>query len=531
MAKKVLKSKNIFVEKDHVIDGFVVIDGNRIYDVQTADHLDFYKDEEVIDYGDQTIMPAFNDAHVHLILAAIGDKGGFLRYCNSEEEAVNLFYENNKDSKAKFLIGGAWDHFRWPGQQLPTKESLDRKFPDQMVYLLNREVHGAWANSKLLEYFGINKDTPRFPEFGGEIFKDENGEPTGYFLEGASYYYLREILKEMSNAEIAEYVDAFTQTAYASGVTSVADVQVGDVCPYRVYEEMEDRGDLKLRIHYSPSLTIDNEELLRIQRKHTGERLKFSGVKAFADGTAAGHTAIMIEEYLDDPGNVGVPSIDLEYLKNRIAELDAYGIRTRIHACGDLSVRLSLDYFENAKRLNGFTGTRHTIEHIEVAHPDDLPRFGALDVIASVQPNHMPRDGYFEHPFHASLGPERFKYSWPFKTIMDFRGRMAFGTDYPCVPILPFDTISRAQTRLSDQLEPEGGFNPWEKIDLMNTLSNYTAGSAYCTYRENDLGVLKTGYLADIVVLSDNIFEKDPLEIKKMSIAATYFDGEMVFEG
>ena len=527
---RLLKSKNIFIEKDKVIDGFVVIKGNRIYDVQPITNIAKYSNDEVevVDYGDKTIMPAFNDAHVHLLLAAIADKGGFLRYCNSEQEAVELFYENNKDRDSKFLIGGAWDHFRWPGQKEPTKKSLDEKFPDKMVFLLNREVHGAWCNSKCLEYFGIDKNTPD-PQ-SGVIYRDEKGEPTGYLHEFAAYNMLQDILSEMSNDEIAEYVQAFTKTAYASGVTSVADVQVGNVCTYEVYEEMESRGELGLRVHYSPSIELDNDELIRIQKEDRGDRLKFSGVKAFADGTAAGHTALMISEYLDDPGNVGIPSIDLDYLKDRVLELDAMGIRTRIHACGDLSVQLSLDYFENARRINGSMGTRHTIEHIEVAAPEDLPRFGALDVIASVQPNHMPRDGYYEHPFHASLGEERMKYSWPFNTILKEGGRMAFGTDYSCVPIAPFATIQRAQTRLSDQLEPPGGFNPWEKIELMDVLDIYTAGSAYCTYRENELGKLKIGYLADIVVLSDNIFEIDVMDTVNLEVEATYFDGEKVYE-
>jgi len=528
MAKKVLKSKNIFIEKNNIIDGFVVIEGNRIYDVQPAEAIDKYADCEIIDYGDQTIMPAFHDSHTHLILAAMVEKGGDLRYTKTEEEAAKQFYDRNKDSKDKWLLGGGWDPYNWTEPHYPNRKTLDKYFPDRLVMLFNREIHGAWVNTKTLEYFGIDKNTPD-PDFG-EFYRDENGEPTGYLHEFGAYVVIQKVIAEMTNEELTQYVNAFTKAAHKGGVTSVSDVQVGEFMTYDVYDKMNEAGELNIRIHYCPQIQLSTEKMVELKEKHNGDRLRFSGAKTFMDGTAAGHTAIMVEPYLDEPDNVGKPSIDLDYVKEKIVELDALGIRTRVHACGDLSVRLALDDFELARRTNGNMDTRHSIEHVEVATKEDLPRFGILNVIAAVQPNHMPRNDYYDHPFHTVLGAERMKYSWPFNTIRKFGGKLAYGTDNPCVGIHPAASVFRSVNRLSDEMEPEGGFNPVEKVDLQSTLEAYTANAAYINYRENDLGVLKPGYLADIAVLDQNIFKMADEDLKNFQIAATYFDGELVYE-
>lgn len=530
MKRTVMKSTNIYTGLSGVpLDGYVIMEDNHIKNVVPVNSSQVTKDDEIIDYGDCTIMPAFHDAHLHLIVGAICEKGGFLRSANTEEEAAKLLYDLNKDKpREKWLLGGAWDHFKWPDEKLPGKKTLDKYFPDQMVFLLNKECHGAWVNSKTLEYFNITADTPN-PEFG-EIFKDENGEPTGYLHEFVYTDLLKKILAEMSDDDMAGYVKAFSQKAHSLGITSVSDMQIDEICPYQVYRKMNEKGELNVRVHYAAPFTYDTKKLLEMQAEDQYERLRFSGTKDFVDGTPMGYTGLMIDSYSDREDFFGESAIDLNFLREKIIELDANNIRVRLHACGDGAVRVALDCFEEAQKVNGYKGNRHTIEHIEACSPDDIPRFAELNVIPSVQPDHLPKYEFPKHPFHKMLGEERMRFSWPFNSLQNMGATLALGTDYSVSELTPFRGIFRAVTRLTDDNGPIGGFSPKEKLSLQDTLSAYTFGSAYANERENDLGTLTPGKLADVIVLDRNIFETPNDKLKDINVVATYFDGNLVFE-
>jgi predicted amidohydrolase YtcJ len=507
----------------------VVLKKNRIADVVPAEAAGQYKNAKFLDYGDQTILSAFDDSHMHLLLGAINDRGGFLRDAENEEAAAKLFYESNKDRKnSKWLLGGAWDHFRWPGCKLPRAETLDRYFPDRCVFLENKEGHGAWVNSTTLRYFGIGKDTPD-PEFG-KYWRDDEGNPTGYLHESAGSSMLNKILKELDKNEIADYVRWFIKTAHSLGICAVSDLQLGGLNPIEVYEDMDERGELTIRLHYSPPLDMPVEEHLALKAKHCGERLRYSGAKEFLDGTPMGYTGLMIDPYSDMPENRGAPLSDLEKVKAQVIALDQAGIRSRLHACGDMAVRLGLDFFEEARRVNGASGTRHAIEHIEACNPNDIPRFGKLGVIAAVQPDHLPKYDFANHPFHAILGGERMRYSWPFRSLLSTGAHIGFGTDYPVAPLNPWRGVFRAVTRLTDDFQPNGGFSPEEKISLSDALIAYTKGSAYVNEREDEIGTLEAGKYADIAILDRNIFSVEPEDLMNVKNAVTFFDGDKVFE-
>ena len=530
--KKILRSKKIFTgTSEKLLDGFVVLEGKRIKAVELQSALQNYKLDEYSfhDYGDCTIMPAFHDAHVHLVIGALVESGGFLRDATSEEDAVSklcALYANKKD--AKWIVGGAWDHFKWPGHKLPTKKSLDAFFPDKPVFLMNKECHGAWVNSKTLEYFGITKDTPD-PHFG-EIFRDENGEPTGYLLEMASVDVLKKILAEMPKDVLGGYVSEFTKRAYSLGITSVSEMQYCGVISYDVFDMMNTANNLNTRVHFTVPITRTTEEILSLREKYSGERLRFSGVKDFVDGTPLGYTGLMIEPYSDMPNSKGHIAIDIDFLRERVIELDNQGIRIRLHACGDMAVRVCLDCFEAARKKNGNKGTRHTIEHIEVCNPVDVPRFAELDVIASVQADHMPKYDFENHPFHRILGKERMEHIWPFGSLLKSGAMLGFGTDYPVAELTPFRGLYRAVTRMTDEQKPEGGYTPSEKITLFDALRANTYGAAFVNERENDMGTLAPGKYADIAILSNDIFAVEPVEIKNTEVIATIMDGDFVFE-
>ena len=246
---------------------------------------------------------------------------------------------------------------------------------------------------------------------------------------------------------------------------------MGDLPLYGVraepaYRILEDKGKLSVRINFAIDFKEEIDEILRTKEAYSSEMLRCIGVKDFLDGTPMGHTGFMLEDYTDMPGFRSEPMIDPEHLKERVAQMAANDIKVRLHACGDGAVRLGLDAFEYARSMHGDRDLRHCIEHIEAISPDDIKRFGQLGVIASVQPDHLPKYSFYEHPFHTMIGEERMRYSWPFRSIADTGGRLAFGTDYPVTELNPLRGIFRAVTRLTDELQPEGGFSPDEKLTV-----------------------------------------------------------------
>ncbi len=515
-----------------LIDGYVITEGNRILAVGTEAATESYLDTatEVIALHNNFIMPGIHDYHVHLMSGAMMERDGDLRTANSEEEAVELLARKCRDRKNGWILANAWDHFRWPGNKLPTKRTLDQYFPDVPVFLLNKESHGAWVNSRLLSMFNITKETPDPKD--GSYARYENGEPSGYLHEAAMLPILIEIYKGLKEEEIIESTKVFSKGANKYGITSVGDVSMFGITYEKAYQKLADEGELSLRIHYSKDLFSNMSDLKEAQRNFTGPMVKFNGVKGFIDGTPMGHSGYMLEPYADMPGFTGDPLIKPEVLFPLVETLDREGMRVRIHACGDAGVRLCLDAFENALKANGKSGLRHSIEHIESTTPEDIARFGPLGVIPSIQPDHMPKYDFYGHAFHTMLGPDRMKYCWPFKSLLDSAGVLAYGSDFTVAPLLFTRGVWRAVHRLTDDGDPKGGWNPAEKLSVHEALQACTLGSAYAAGRDRELGTLEAGKLADMAVFDDNIFNAINNREKLFSVEAkmTILDGRVVFQ-
>lgn len=527
---KAIKCKKIYTATDaDILDGYLLIDGNKIKDLIPVTNWEPNMADEIIDYEEGFLMPAFNDYHVHMGMAAMMEYYGTVRMAKDADDAARMLYEKNKDRDPdKWILGGAWDHFIWPDQKLPTKESLDKYFPNTPVFSLNKECHGAWLNSEALRRFNITKDTPDPPN--GEYFRDEHGEPTGYVHEGAVTPLLKKIYDGISSEELAAFMRSFAEMANKLGVTSVADLSLHGIMREDAYRVLLKDENMNLRIHFSVGMMDDNERIFAMRDEFTGDFVRFNGVKDFLDGTPMGHTGYMVEPYADRPGFVGEPLIPKEKFIKRIVELDALDIRCRVHCCSDGAVRLALDAFEEAIKVNGKRDMRHAIEHIEHIMPSDIPRFAELGVIASVQPEHPPRTHWKQHPFHYLLDDKRRRYMWAFKSLLNAGAKMAFGTDYPVVEFTPYKGLFRVVNRVTNELEPEGGYNPEEKLTLDEALKNYTYGSAYACGREHELGTLEPGKLADIVVLGKNPFDiiHDRDAMFNMPVLMTMIDGRVV---
>lgn len=535
-ADLLIKSNAIF---DSVADkpfaGFVAVKGNKIAAVgkDLDEALKWIGPEtEVYDYEDKLIMPGFHDSHTHLTLAGMYKTCVNLGAAKSEEEAARMLAEFDRQHPTEgWLYGFNWYHVFWDVKELPKKETLDRYFPDRPVFLVNAEAHGVWANSKAFELAGITADTP--DPFGGEIARTENGEPEGFLYESAIAPMAAHALQFTEEQE-RTYLNKFMEEAARLGITSVVDVQ-----PYfgqnlgslEVYTGMEKDQALSMRITAASDLLGDLDEALENSEKYRTEKVRAHMLKQFVDGVITTHTALLLEDYADAPGNKGTQLSELEKIDAAIQEGHKRGLWIKIHAIGDRAIRFTIDSYEKAMKAYGKNGCRHAIEHIELIHEDDRPRFKELGLIPSVQPEHIGLMPTWEgEEYRTNLGEERAGSTWPFKTLQEQAGVLAIGSDCPVVDNNPFYAIHRGVTRLHDDGLPVGGWNPTEKLTVAEILKGYTYGSAYGAGREDELGTLEAGKFADIAVINRNLFSATPEEIRAANVEMTIMDGKVIYK-
>jgi hypothetical protein len=519
--------------EENPFHGFIAISGNRILKVGRGEnyHPWLGEDTQILTYHDQTIMAGFHDSHTHLLMAGMYRTYVNLSEARSEEEAAKMVWESVKNDlhKGGWVIGFSWYHVFWDHRELPTKKSLDYYFPEKPVCLINAEAHGAWVNSAGLSIAGITKDMP--DPFGGKIERDSQGEPTGFLYESAvglatKYAFV------LNEEEEKQLIQSFQEGAKKFGITSINDVQPyfqGNMGNLEVYHQMDKGNSLTVRVHAAPDLLGDLDQVEVWREKYGSEKVRVNHVKQFLDGVSTTHTALVLEDYEDEPGNRGISLFDLEAIRKAVPEAHRRGFSVKLHSCGDASARLGLDFYEEAVELYGRNRCRHAIEHIEMLAPEDLPRFKELGVLPSVQPEHIALTQRFdENPYPIVLGQERADKTWPLKSLYDTAGVLAIGSDCPVVSNNPFLEIYRGVTRLHNDGMPEGGWNPTEKLSLYEVLRSYTYGSAYGVGREDEMGTLEKGKFADIVVLDRDLFRVPHEEILDTKVVLTVFDGKII---
>ena len=511
----------------------VAVQGKKIIAVGSEEMMSSLigPDTKRMDFGGRLIAPGFHDFHIHLFLGSLVLATVGLGATKSEEEAAQMVarYAATRPNDP-WILGWGWYHVYWDDKVLPHKSTLDKYLPDRPVFLFNAELHGAWLNSKALEIVGIHRDTPNPPS--GHIERDEFGEPTGFLYETAMS--LAKQAFKIPHAQQVELMDGFLRHAAEFGVTSVGDMlplldmEFDNLDLYRQYDE---QGLLTTRIHFLSTLNGDLTKPVALREKFNSPALKFAGLKNFLDGVPTTYTAYLLNPYSDKPDTRGYPMLDPTEVCEWVAAADKQGFRVRLHACGDAAVRLGLDCFETARLRNGSRDARHTIEHIEILDPDDIRRFSDLGVIASMQPEHLSTSPIFaENPYLARFAGARERNTWMIRTLQSRGTHMAFGTDFPVVGLDPFVELYRAVTRLHDDGQPAGGWNPNERILLEEALAHYTEGAAYANFRERDLGTLDAGKFADIIVMDSNPFALEPSAIREVKVLLTMMDGKVVYE-
>ena len=535
-ADLIVKSNCIFNSIDkNPFPGFVAVKDNRIMAVERGNDISPYagRDTVVKEFEDNTVMAGFHDSHTHLIMGGLFKTYVNLASAKSEEEAALMVRDAYKDDpdKTGWVRGFSWYHVFWDNRQMPTYRSLDKYFPDRPVCLIHAEAHGAWVNSAAMKIIGLTKSTPD-PE-GGVIIRDENGEPTGVLLESATGLVTKYAF-DFTPEEEKNIIRSFMDAAKELGITSINDVQPyyhGNMGNIDVYGQMDRDGELTVRIHAAPDLLGDLDKVLEYRDTYSSDKLKIDHVKQFLDGVVTTHTALVLEDYADEPGNKGEELCDLESIGKAVPEAHRRGLSVKLHSCGDRSARYALDYIEDAVKKYGRNHCRHAIEHLEMVSEPDFKRISEFNVIPSVQPEHLALTQTFAaNPYPEVLGKERADKAFPYRSLYDAAGILAIGSDCPVVDNDPFLEIFRGVTRLHNDGKPDGGWTPSEKLTLGEMLRFYTYGSAYGVLRENELGSLAAGNFADIVVIDKDLFKIPEKDLIDRKVIMTIMDGNIIYE-
>jgi predicted amidohydrolase YtcJ len=504
---------------------------DRIVAVGSATEVDAWHGPQtkVIDAQGKLLLPGFNDAHVHFVDGGDHLQGVRLADAASPEEFARRIADRAKITpKGEWITGGDWDEQKWSPPNLPTKELIDAITPDTPVWVNRHDGHESLANSVTLRLANINAKTANPP--GGEIVRDSQGNPTGVLRDSAQEL-VAKVMPPMSHQHRLRSIRRALEYSASVGVTSVQHMnpEYDDV---KAYAELAEQGALTTRISLAPLETGWRDQAkLGIRHAFGTASLRMGAVKGYADGSLGSETAYFFEPFTDAPDRHGLLSDEMHppsAMRQRLQAADAAGLQLCVHAIGDQAISMVLDIFEHIENTNGKHDRRWRIEHSQHMAAKDFVRYARLGVIASVQPYHAIDDGQWAE---RRIGPERIKRTYAFRTFLDNRVKLAFGTDWPVAPLNPMWTIYAAVTRATLDGKNPGGWVPEQKLTVAESVETYTMGSAYAEFQENEKGSITPGKFADFVVLSDDIFKIPPAAIKDVKIQATFVGGKVVYGG
>ncbi|HTL78517.1 MAG TPA: amidohydrolase [Candidatus Babeliales bacterium] len=518
------------VDKQHPKAEAVAVIRERIVAVGSHADVDLWRGPKtkVIDAGGKLLLPGFNDAHVHFIQGGAQlEQVQLTDAATPEEFAKRIAAQVKKTSKNEWILGGRWDETKWPKQELPTKALVDPVTGDTPIFVERYDGHEALANSAAMKLAGIDARTQEVP--GGVIMRDANGNPTGIFKDAAMPLIFKAIPQMTNEQRLRAARDAMKHAA-SVGVTSVQHMnpEFADVA---AYSELAEKGELTTRIYAAPMETEWRDQAkVGIRRAWGSSYLRLGAVKGYADGSLGSRTAYMFEPFTDDPGNRGLLSDEMHppsAMRDRLMQADAAGLQLRVHAIGDRAISMMLDIFADIEKEHGYHDQRFAIEHAQHMAEKDFERFAKLHVIASMQPYHAIDDGRWAE---GRLGHERTRYSYAWRSFLDHGVALAFGTDWPVAPLDPMLGVYAAVTRATLDGKNPGGWFPEEKITLPEAIEAYTTGAAFAEFQESEKGSITPGKLADMVILSDNIFDLKPETIRNAKVKTTIVGGKVVYE-
>ena len=482
----------------------------------------------VIDLQGKRLVPGFNDAHVHFVDGGQGLASVQLRDAPTAREFRDRIARfAARLAPGRWILNGNWDHENWTPARLPTRQLIDEATAKNPVFINRLDGHMALANTAALKLAGVTRETADPP--GGTIVRDAQGEPTGVLKDAAMNLVYR-VIPDPTEDELIEAIKAAMRYAAENGVTSVQDMSASPTV-LAAYQRLLDRGELTVRIYaHQPLANWDRLAKVGVRAGFGGDKLRIGGLKGFADGSLGSTTALFFDPYLDEPGTRGLPSDEMipesKMLANILAA-DRAGLQIAVHAIGDRANQTILDMFARAETENGARDRRFRIEHAQHLRKEEIAEFGRRRVIASMQPYHAIDDGRWAEN---RIGPGRARGTYAFRSLLDAGATLAFGSDWFVAPMEPLMGIYAAVTRRTLDEKRPGGWVPEEKISVAEAVRAFTYGSAYAAFEEKIKGSLEPGKLADMAVLSENIFAIDPVRIRQVKVVMTIFDGRVVFE-
>ncbi|MEZ5427854.1 MAG: amidohydrolase [Pyrinomonadaceae bacterium] len=542
----------------------VAVDGEKIVAVGSSRELQSkYRAAKEIDLQGKLVTPGFNDAHIHFVGVGMALLNVDLTGSKTLEEARRRIAAKVRElPKGAWILGRGWDHTLW-NNRLPTRQDLDDITPDNPVFVQRVDGHLSWSNSLAFKLAKVTKDT-RAPE-GGEIVRDEAGEPAGVLKETAQAL-INRVVPDPSDETVLKGLELALDEARRYGLTSVQGGADYDTIP--LYSRLLRENKLTARVAVWQSFDLPVATLLKQREdfkalKLDPARLKLGILKGYMDGTLGSRTAAMLAPFSDDPANSGIPRRPPEEMIDMIVERDAAGFQIGLHAIGDKANRIALDGFEKAKR-EGISKAekmvpsqsasrndknhrwyyhyisarrnlineqnrrpRHRIEHAQVVAPSDFRRFADLGVVASMQPTHAISDKRWAPD---RLGEYRTLGAYAWHSFESYGVHVAFGTDSPVEPLNTYLTLYAAVTRQDREGNPPGGWEPQEKLPIEKAIRDYTYESAYAEFAEDEKGTIEPGKYADLVVHSKDLLTIDPKEILTTEPVYTIFNGKIVYE-
>jgi len=483
----------------------------------------------VVDLAGGTLLPGFTDAHFHL-----RNFGTLLRTLNlvgtrSWEDVVMRVGERAAALPAnEWIIGRGWDQNDWDVKEFPTNAAIEAALPGRLVYLRRVDGHAALASRAALERAGITAATPDPP--GGRIVRDAAGEPTGVLVD-AAVDAVRSIIPEPTDAERDSILTVAVRECAAAGLTGVHDAGT-DTRTLEALARMDAAGRLPIRV-YSFVDTADPGFLRVLEAgprvAQGSERLTVRGAKIHLDGALGSRGGAMLAPYSDDPANVGLLQHDDEEFTHLTSLAWERGFQIAVHAIGDRANRMTLDRYEALLRdaaVGGGGDRRPRVEHAQILAPADIARFGALGVIASMQPTHATSDMPW---VEVRVGADRLRGGYAWRSLIDSGARVAFGSDCPVESHRPLLGVYAAVTRQSVDGEPRGGWMPGERVTRLEAIEGFTTGAAYASFDETRLGTLAVGKEADCVLLDANPLDVDARELPRVRVLGTWVGGQLVF--
>ncbi len=507
----------------------VAVIGDRIAAIGSSEQIEAQRGPRtrVIEAGGRLVLPGFNDAHLHFIDGGMQLDNADLKGAAGLKEFVQrVMAEAERAARGEWVLGGGWDEKTWDPPALPTREAIDPATRDNPVLIHRCDMHTALANSSALRLAGIKAATP--DPVGGAIVRDERGEPTG-ILKDAAIRLVVSIIPPATPLRRQRAAKRALEHAASVGVTSIQHMNPtsADVA---LYEKLADRGDLTARIYAAPLEYEWAAKAEAVDRREFGAHtLRLGALKGFADGSLGSATAYFFEPYADIPAARGLLTEEMQpraAFLERLMRADAAGMQLCLHGIGDQAISLILDLYEEIVRAHGLRDRRLRIEHAQHVAPKDFERFSRLDVIASVQPYHAIDDGCWAEQ---RLGRQRLKTSYPYRTFLSSGVKLALGTDWYVAPLDPMLTLYAATTRATLDGRNPDGWIPEQKLTMAEAVSAYTMGSAYAEFQEREKGSITPGKLADMVILSDNIFRMDPAQVRNVKADITIVGGKTVY--